>query len=645
VVTAALVVLLAVESAALVVALGLLWRRREPRSRDGGEVEERYHMLIDRMPATVAVWDTRTRVVSFVSAQIEQLTGELAAMWSGADGMRRFTSRVHPDDLADPERWRPPDDPLPSQYRWTRHDGRTIWIRELLSPISETDVLAILSDVTAEVEAAAGLAEQRQRYQTLVEQLPVATFVIGVDGTMRYISPQIEQILGLSVERALEEGQAPGGPPAVVSPRRLRMDAGLGARRVRGAKRRYSFETRLIHADGSTRHARMIGRALKDESGGVVANQGVVIDVTDEVRILAERDSHLRQYETLIEQTPVTTYVTDERGIITYASRQVEQMLGYTPDDLLLGMDVTTRQPTIFHPDDIPRVNDRQEALLEGSVDSVDEAVRLVAHDGSLRFVQFIARRMVGADGGVVGTQGVVVDLTELRAAEQRSHEVLGALVTAAEDERARIATELHDDTVQVMTALLMHVRMMMRNDPGLERFEQLLSEALDRTRRLMFELRPHVLQRSGLGAAIDELAVEGPWREAEVEIDVARQTDTLEAVAYRALRELIVNARQAQQGFPPVGAGLAGRWPAAVRGRGRRRRLRRRPRARSRPHAHARRPRRNRRAAQPGRWLVPDRVVAGSGRAVRALAARAAAGERRLGLLTAGVPAVCVFA
>jgi signal transduction histidine kinase len=60
-----------------------------------------------------------------------------------------------------------------------------------------------------------------------------------------------------------------------------------------------------------------------------------------------------------------------------------------------------------------------------------------------------------------------------------------------------------------------------------------------------MFELRPHVLERSGLGAAIDELAEEGPWHEAEVAIDVARQTDTLEAVAYRALRELIVNARK----------------------------------------------------------------------------------------------------
>src|SRR5204862_3498940 len=216
----------------------------------------------------------------------------------------------------------------------------------------------------------------------------------------------------------------------------------------------HNCQARMTHADGSTRHARLIGRALRDESGKVVASQGVIIDVTDEVRAREERDVHLRQYETLIEQTPVVTYVTDGRGMVTYISRQCERMLGYTPAELVDEMDEAERRPLIFHPDDIPLVAERQQALLEGRVDAVDEAVRMIARDGSGRFVQIIARPMRGSDGDVIGTQGVVVDLTELRAAERRSHEVLGALVTAAEDERSRIATELHDDTVQVITAL-----------------------------------------------------------------------------------------------------------------------------------------------------------------------------------------------
>jgi PAS domain S-box-containing protein len=377
------------------------------------QLETRYHQLIDRLPATVAVWDRDSRIVSFVSQQIETLTGAPAETWLGSEGLERFRSRVHSDDLADPERWRGPDDPLPSQYRWTRPDGRMIWIRELLSPISGPEVQAILFDVTAEVEAGLELADQRQRYRTL------------------------------------------------------------------------------------------------------------------------------------IEQTPVVTYQTDAAGTVTYLSPQIEQMLGYTPEHLVEGMDVSQRRPLIFHPDSVELIGDSQRALHEGSVSGVDEAVTMVASDGSLRYVQIISRTMRDPAGVVIGTQGVIVDLTELRLARQHSREVLGALVTAAEDERARIATELHDDTVQVMTALLMHVRMLMRNDPGLEHFEQLLSEALDRTRRLMFELRPHVLEQSGLGAAIDELAGDGPWQRAEVRIEIPRQSDTLEAVAYRAIRELIINARK----------------------------------------------------------------------------------------------------
>jgi two-component system sensor histidine kinase NreB len=126
--------------------------------------------------------------------------------------------------------------------------------------------------------------------------------------------------------------------------------------------------------------------------------------------------------------------------------------------------------------------------------------------------------------------------------------ESLAALVTAAEEERSRIATELHDDTVSDLTAVLIHVRMQMRRDPSLEPFERVLSAALERTRRLMFELRPHVLAHDGLQAAIEQTVrhspIQHPWQ-SEVQIEVPRQSDTIEALAYRAIRELVLNARK----------------------------------------------------------------------------------------------------
>ena len=148
----------------------------------------------------------------------------------------------------------------------------------------------------------------------------------------------------------------------------------------------------------------------------------------------------------------------------------------------------------------------------------------------------------------VTEVQGVIVDLTALRMAELRSHEVTAALVNAAEAEQARIATELHDDTVQVMAALLMQLRLSLRDAPKLARFEQILVDALDRTRRLMFEIRPQILESEGLGAALTAIARDGPWADAEgafVDVTLPRQSHTTEAIVYRAVRELILNARK----------------------------------------------------------------------------------------------------
>ena len=98
------------------------------------------------------------------------------------------------------------------------------------------------------------------------------------------------------------------------------------------------------------------------------------------------------------------------------------------------------------------------------------------------------------------------------------------------------------------MTALLMTLRLAMEDDERLAQFEPMLAGALDRTRRLMFELRPELLERQGLAGALPELAAEGPWQQALVDVDVPRQSETTEALVYRTVRELIVNARKHSQ-------------------------------------------------------------------------------------------------
>jgi len=378
--------------------------------------ENRYHDMVEGLPAIVAVLDMNTDQALFVNPQVERITGMPPAYWTRPGGLDEFRSRVHPDDY-------PEQGGLPrfgrmrsAEFRWIRPDGRTRWLRTVSARLPDTDglVQALAFDVTAEMRAAEGLAQQRQRYQTLVEQLPVATFVTDAEGVLTYISPQIEPILGVTPEQLIGMS-ADARQEFVVEDDRPLMER-AGGRLYRGETDRYDIQLRMRHADGRTRHVHMIARDLRDGHGARLALQGVIVDVTDQ------------------------------------------------------------------------------------------------------------------------------------RVAEQRRREALEALVTAAEAEQTRISAELHDDTVQVMTAMLMQVRRLGGDDPRVAELETMLAGALDRTRRLMFELRPQVLQRQGLAAAIEELAAEGPWRSHTVEIEVPRQSDTTEALVYRTIRELIINARKHSQ-------------------------------------------------------------------------------------------------
>jgi signal transduction histidine kinase len=144
-----------------------------------------------------------------------------------------------------------------------------------------------------------------------------------------------------------------------------------------------------------------------------------------------------------------------------------------------------------------------------------------------------------------------------LADSERHRRHILGSLLHAEEDERSRIATELHDDTVQVMTAALLamdrlavicHTGDVNRVASAVAHTGAVLEKATERTRRLMFELRPAILHESGLGAALD-LLVEQTARETgastQVNINARRYDPVVEELVYRTVQEALANARK----------------------------------------------------------------------------------------------------
>jgi signal transduction histidine kinase len=144
-----------------------------------------------------------------------------------------------------------------------------------------------------------------------------------------------------------------------------------------------------------------------------------------------------------------------------------------------------------------------------------------------------------------------------LETSEKRRRALLGSMLRAEEAERQRIAVELHDDTIQVMVAALVGMDACQatidRDDPGgaiesMARARATLAEAVDRVRRMSFELRPPLLDAQGLGPAVtdlvDEVAAECGL-ESQVDVTLRRYAPEIEILAYRTVRELVANVRK----------------------------------------------------------------------------------------------------
>jgi signal transduction histidine kinase len=141
---------------------------------------------------------------------------------------------------------------------------------------------------------------------------------------------------------------------------------------------------------------------------------------------------------------------------------------------------------------------------------------------------------------------------TLLRKANDERRKLLDRLIRAEEDERQRIANDIHDDSVQVISSLVIRLGTLRRriDDPELTKMldtaEGNATEAVARLRRLMFELRPVALDRNGLGAALRNY-LEGTRLERDNAFELIEEMDDepdpqSRAILYRLAKEALTN-------------------------------------------------------------------------------------------------------
>jgi signal transduction histidine kinase len=121
--------------------------------------------------------------------------------------------------------------------------------------------------------------------------------------------------------------------------------------------------------------------------------------------------------------------------------------------------------------------------------------------------------------GGISEIQHLQLELTEMahkvKAAQEGLHDYIGAITSAQEEERTRLARELHDDTIQAVIALKQRVQLAQRSikdqngKQSLQELETLAGQTVENLRRLTRALRPIYLEDLGLVTALEMLARE----------------------------------------------------------------------------------------------------------------------------------------
>ena len=279
---------------------------------------------------------------------------------------------------------------------------------------------------------------------------------------------------------------------------------------ARGEHSTYEAEFRLRHKDGHYVHVLSRGFPVRREpSGPVVRIVGTHFDLTE--RKTAEAALRENEERLKLAFAGAQEGVWDwnlETGAVVYSSRWKE-MLGYADDELEPHVNAWER---LLHPDDVERAHRFNESVT-GGVTTYESEFRLRHKNGGYVHVLsrgYPVRREPG--GLVTRIVGTHFDLTERKRAEmERARtELLTRLVFAQEDERRRIAREMHDQFGEQLTALALRIQMLKDacgdNADWRAHVESIeaIARRIDRdVDQLVWELRPTALDDLGLRAAL----------------------------------------------------------------------------------------------------------------------------------------------
>jgi PAS domain S-box-containing protein len=296
-------------------------------------------------------------------------------------------------------------------------------------------------------------------------------------------------------------------------------------------------------------------RAERDWPDALIKRLQLVAQIFTNALARKRADQALRESQERItlaaEAAQLGLWTWDVSGNSVWLTDNLRELLGYSATEKVTYENFLMR----VHEEDRTTVAQAvQGALAQGG--RYHREYRVVLPDGALRWFAMSGRVKANSTGTPVQMLGVFIDATERHRADEESRELSGKLLTAQEDERKRIARELHDDLNQRLALLCVEMEIfgtLSEDTRGLarERLDSMTSQVKglsSEVHRLAYQLHPAKLDQLGLVVAARTFCRETSLQAGIVvhfeQHDVPRDVGANVALClYRVIQEAVQNS------------------------------------------------------------------------------------------------------
>ncbi len=289
-----------------------------------------------------------------------------------------------------------------------RRDKKLVWASVSLKRIDDDKgkpvwLDFVFEDISARKRTESDLTESREIFKLIFDNSAAAITVADKDGRIIAWNPFAENLLAMAKEVLFNKPVKELYPP--------REWAHLQTQNIRRQGLLSDIETQIVRHDGATLDVSLSVTILKDAEGRTTGSIGIMRDITKQKQAQRNLEDSERKFRVILDNSAAAITLTDAQERIITWNRFTEQLFGMKKQDLQM-----RPVSSLYPPEEWKKI--RAENIRKtGSRHHLE--TKIVRKDGVVVDVDLSINVLKDADGNILGSVGILQDITEQKKMQQ----------------------------------------------------------------------------------------------------------------------------------------------------------------------------------------------------------------------------------